>query len=166
MRKLSIMKVEYLILSIVVWCTFNESFSLFNILIGAALGRLFLKLSMRFLKEEIQNSNNKNFSLILYFLRLLVDMYINTIRLIYLIFTKQLDPVLVKAKVKSRGKVSSLIANSITLTPKTSCIDKEGDILTVLCAHEMERSEILDSLEIRTLNEEDLLPKMEFLKGE
>lgn len=163
--KINIMKIEYFIFSSIVWCTFNGSFAILNIIIGVALGGLFLKLSMRFLEEKVSASNNKNFSLTLYFLRLVIDLYLNTVSLIIILFKKELDPTLVKAKLKSRGKVSSLIANSITITPKTSCIDKEEDILTILCAHEMTPNEILDSLEIRTLKEEELLPSREFLEG-
>lgn len=167
MKKISIMSVEYVIFSSLVWCTFNEGFTIFNMVAGALLGRLFLILSGRFLKEKnIGKSNHKNFSLTLYFLRLMGDLYINTLGLIYLLITKKLDPTLVKARSKARGRVGSLIANSITLTPKTSCIDKEGEVLTVLCAHEMKRGEILDDLEIRTLEESSLVPSMEFLKGE
>lgn len=163
--KLSIMKIEYFIFSSIVWCTFNESFAPLNIMVGGALGGLFLRLSMKFLEEKEGIGNNKNFSLTIYFLRLLIDLYFNTVSLIIILFKKELDPTLVKAKVKGRGKISSLIANSITITPKTSCIDKEEDVLTILCAHDMTPNEILDSLEIRTLKEEDLLPSREFLEG-
>lgn len=166
MGRINIMKIEYSLFSAVVWCTFNESFSGYNILLGVLLGRVFLKISERFLGDSgTKEGNNRNFSLTLYFLRLMVDIYINTAGLILLIMRGRLDPTLVKVRTKGRGSVASLIANSITLTPKTSCIHKEGDILTILCAREMKRGDIVDDFEIRTLEEEDLLPSMEFLRG-
>lgn len=166
MRRLSIMSIEYIIFSSLVWCTFNESFSAMNVLTGVVLGISFFKISARFLEDEdAAESNNKNFSLSLYILRLMVDIYINTFSLICLLFTKKLDPTLVKVRLKGRGKISSLIANSITLTPKTATIDKEGDLLTVLCAHDMTRGEIVDTFEIRTLKEEALNPSKEFIQG-
>lgn len=161
-----IIGIEYIVFSSLVWCTFNEGFSLFNIATGALLGRLFLVMSKKFLNEkESDEGNHKKFSLTLYFIRLMADLYINTVDLIHLILTDDLDPTLVKVRSKGRGRVGSLIANSITLTPKTSCIDKEGDMLTVLCAHEMTRGEIIDALEIRTLREDALIPNAEFIKG-
>lgn len=167
MNRNNIMKIEYSIFSAVVWCTFNESFSGFNIALGVLLGRLFLKISERFLGDhEVGKGNNKNFSLTLYILRLMVDIYMNTFSLIGLLINRRLDPTLVKVRTKGRGSVGSLIANSITLTPKTSCVHKEGDILTILCAHEMTRGEIVDGFEIRTLEEKDLIPSIEFLRGD
>lgn len=167
MAKINIMKIEYSLFSAVVWCAFNESFSGFNIILGVLLGRLFLKTSERFLGDSgTKEGNHRNFSLTLYILRLMVDIYINTAGLILLLMRGRLDPTLVKVRTKGRGGVASLIANSITLTPKTSCIHKEGDMLTVLCAREMRRGDIVDEFEIRTLEESDLLPSMEFLRGD
>ncbi len=167
MNRINIMKIEYIAFSAVVWCTFNESFSGFNISLGVLLGVLFFKISERFLGNHgVEEGNHRNFSLILYILRLMLEIYINTVSLILLLIKGRLDPTLVKVRTKGRGRVVSLIANSITLTPKTSCIHKEGEILTILCAHEMSRGEIVDGFEIKTLEEEDLIPSMEFLRGD
>lgn len=166
MIKINIMKIEYIVFSTIVWCAFNENFSGVNIALGVALGGLFLKASERFIgNHKKEEGNHRNFSLTLYILRLMKDIYMNTFSLILLLVKGRLDPTLVKVRTKGRGRVGSLIANSITLTPKTSCIHKDGDILTVLCAHEMTRGEIVDEFEIRTLEEEELLPSMEFLRG-
>ena len=167
MKIINIMKIEYSVFSAVVWCAFNESFSGYNIILGVLLGRFFFKASERFLGDSrMREGNHRNFSLTLYILRLMVDIYINTVSLILLLIDGRLDPTLVKVRTKGRGSVASLIANSITLTPKTSCIHKEGEVFTILCAHEMRRGEIVDEFEIRTLEEEHLIPSMEFLRGD
>lgn len=148
MGKFNILYIEYILFTSVVWCIFSESFSAGNLFFGGALGLALFKLSEKLLGGmKGEQGNHKKRSPALYMVYLMGEIYINAIDLIKLILTGRLDPVIVEAQTRSQGRVGSVVANSITLTPKTACIDKQDQQLTVLCAHPMTEREILEGFE-------------------
>lgn len=153
MKTLNILYIEYILFISIVWCTFNESFTPLNIIIGVALGNLLFKLSKKFLHEKNKGiGNHKNGSLSLYLIYILYEVYKNAFDLIKIILSGKLDPIIVETRTKAVGKVGSVIASSITLTPKTATINKTDDSIIVVCAHQMTEGEILDDFEEKLLN--------------
>lgn len=153
MKNINILYAEYIVFISIVWCTFNENFSPLNLSTGIVLGHLLFKLSKRFLLEEkIGVGNHKKGSVTLYMIYLLWEVYKNAFDLMKIIVMGELDPVIVETKTKAVGKVGSVIANSITLTPKTATVNKTGDSITVVCAHQMTEEEILEDFEEKLLD--------------
>lgn len=123
------------LLLVLTWCILNEDFSLKTLLIGlvAALITVVLIRLLFSENDDIKNYRMKPY-LFVWFMAVLVYQIIKTgVETARAIFVHDIDPVVVELHTSVHNHwFQCLIANSITLTPGTTTIDKTDHSLKVL----------------------------------
>ena len=117
-----------------VYVVLAESFSLHSLIIGAALGAGSMLVCVLFFPDSfLSRYHVKILPLVWYLLRLVFIVVISGIKSLALGFSKNASSVLItyKSNLESDMLVT-LFANSITLTPGTVTLDKNGKTLKVM----------------------------------
>ena len=117
------------------WVALYENLTLFILTSGAAISIVTIYFTERYLlKDTFYNVLDFNmFSLLIYFINLLYEIYANALITIYQIITLQNNPDIVEIHTDLENYTKKcILANSITLTPGTITIDLEDNHLKVL----------------------------------
>jgi len=134
----------------IIWIIFTENLSWQNLFIGAALGTFISYFAKVFLPKSKLNpkdtSRIKLNKLITYPFWLILKVYKDAFSLIGAIFSGTKCGI-VKEKLKLNNKIlRTILANSITQTPGTICIEQEGDEITILCLSNKKAIDHSDSI--------------------
>jgi multicomponent Na+:H+ antiporter subunit E len=128
-------KCKFFIILLICWLIFTFDFSLWNIILGVFINIVIIKLSF----GVIYDSSNflvqvpSTFTMVLYLLRLIYEIYKSSFLQILRIIKKDNNPVIVKVELEVTNPfLVTIIANSITLTPGTITVDVEDNTLYVL----------------------------------
>lgn len=117
------------------WVALYENLTFFILTSGAAISIVTIYFTERYLlKDTFYNVLDFNmFSLLIYFINLLYEIYANALITIYQIITLQNNPDIVEIHTDLETYTKKcILANSITLTPGTITIDLEDNHLKVL----------------------------------
>ncbi|MCK8059657.1 MULTISPECIES: Na+/H+ antiporter subunit E [unclassified Fusibacter] len=130
-----LLDMQWLFVFVVVWIILYARADLIIILSGALVGVFSLWITEKYLigSSYYHHYPINLFKLISYFAYLLIEIYASGIHTIKLIITGAVNPKVIKITTELDDDYSiSILANSITLTPGTVTIDKNGKELTVL----------------------------------
>jgi len=123
------------LLCVIVWIVLNESISFQDIILGGALGIISLYITHKYLHFDIYRSTYhiRFCVLIKYFLLLVFQIYKSGFSTIKKIITGKINPDIVEIDTEIKNDLYiCFLANSITLTPGTVTIEKNGRKLRVL----------------------------------
>lgn len=122
-------------ITILFWVALYENLTPYIVISGAVTSVVTIYFTERYLlKETFYNVLDFNmFSLMIYFINLLYEIYANAIITIYQIITMQTNPDIVEIHTDLKDYTKKcILANSITLTPGTITIDLDDNHLKVL----------------------------------
>jgi multicomponent Na+:H+ antiporter subunit E len=130
-----ILDLQWLLIFVIVWIILFGKFSIGMILSGIIVGVFCLWTTEKFLigSSYYHHYPINIFLLVTYSLHLIIEIYASGFETIKLIITGNINPKVVVITTELDDDYSiSILANSITLTPGTVTIDKNGNELTVL----------------------------------
>ena len=120
----------------IVWLLFTFSLDPFSLLLGVVFSAAISLVSYDLFverEEKIQQGNLPSFQFIFNYIFVLIwEIYLGSFSVVYQVITMKIKPGMVKIKTSLKSRFAqALLANSITLTPGTVCIDLEDDCLLV-----------------------------------
>ncbi|AKL96419.1 multisubunit sodium/proton antiporter, MrpE subunit [Clostridium aceticum] len=124
-----------IILCSIIWVVLNEEVSVKNVLLGCLLGFCSITCTEQFLIHKEYKANWKLNPMVLfrYLFHLIIQMYISGFITIGKIISGKINPDIVEISTElDDDLLICILANSITLTPGTITVDKEGQKLKVL----------------------------------
>lgn len=124
-----------IVICIVTWLILKERLDWQNILLGAALGVIALLFNNFVLHHDTGGSTTTVNPLVLprYLFNLIIQIYVAGFDTIKRIITGDINPEIIEIEANlDNDFYVCLLANSITLTPGTVTVEKEGNKLTVL----------------------------------
>jgi multicomponent Na+:H+ antiporter subunit E len=140
----------------ITWVVFNERLDTMTLLSGMAVGGFAIIVTNKLvLKESYRRRYHLHFwKAALYLLRLFYEIYAAGFEAVYRMFTGRINVGVVDITTELTDDFSvCLLANSITLTPGTVTLDREGQNLKVIWLTVKTRDPVLAGEEIKGLFE-------------
>jgi len=134
--KQQLKRLEAVILFLLIWIILNENARPMTILLGVLFSIVALVMSNKILGIDYgMTFYEPPYLLVKYFLTLIVWVYKSGFDMMKRIVKGDVSPTFVKYESKLKAQVSLvLLSNSITLTPGTATMERDGANLTILSA--------------------------------
>jgi multicomponent Na+:H+ antiporter subunit E len=118
------------------WLILTTGLGWWPVLLGMILAGLVAALSLRHLTVQAPLKLGETIGLMVYALALIPMVIPAAWQVLRLVLSKHLDitPQVIEHRTSLRRPIArAALANSITLTPGTHCVDLDGDLLTIHC---------------------------------